>query len=235
MKTQDICRLCYTHSLLRESHIIPSSILSLVRDKTMNNRFYKIGINTDQVIQDGPKEYLLCDECEQKIGHYEKFFKEAVHLSRHGARKFQVNRIMILNNLDYTKIKLFLLSVLWRMSISSLPQFSDVSLESDEEKIRKLIHEDNPGKSQDYPIAGIVPLIDGKMEESWMCFPIVADTPDGYIYYMIIGGILYLIAMTQHDQYFTKWLLKESGNWAMPTIDFYKIPFLKNFVDSIFC
>jgi hypothetical protein len=206
-----------------------------VRDKTMNNRFYEIGGKTENIVQDGPKEYLLCDKCEQKISRYEKYYKEAVHLSRHGIEIIQNDRIAIIGNLDYKKVKLFLLSVLWRMSVSSLPQFANVSLANNEDVIRKIILEEKPGGSCEYPIVALIPLIDGKMEESWMCFPIIANHPlYGTVYYMIIGGILYSISMTQHDERFHKYLLYESGHWAMPLIDSYKIPFLKDFIDSNF-
>lgn len=235
MKNESTCRLCLTTSTLIKSHIVPNSLFSLVRDKTMNNRFYEIGNETDNIIQDGPKEYLLCDKCEQKIGRFEKYYKEAVHLRRHKIEILQDGKITIIRNLDYKKIKLFLLSILWRMSISSLPQFADVSLVNNEDIIRKIIFEEQPGRSNEYPIAAIIPLIDGKRQEGWMFFPIISDRPDGITYYMVIGGILYLISMTQHDPYFYKWLLYESGRWAMPLIDFYKIPFIKNFVDSNFC
>jgi hypothetical protein len=120
------------------------------------------------------------------------------------------------------------------MSISSLSQFANVSLASNEDVIRKIILEEKPGKSNEYPIMAIIPLVDGKMEESWMCFPIIYDHPYGTAYYMIIGGILYSISMTQHDKHFDKYLLYESGNWVMPLIDCYKIPFLKDFIDSNF-
>jgi hypothetical protein len=232
MKSESTCHLCLTSSSLRESHIVPSSIFSLVRDKTMNNRFHKIGNETKNIVQDGPKEYLLCDKCEQKISHYEKYYKEALHLSRHKIEIIQNDKVAIIKNLDYKKIKLFLLSILWRMSISSLPQFANVSLVNNVDVIRKIISEEKPGRSHEYPIAATIPLIYGKMQEGWMCFPIISDCPDGTIYAMVIGGILYEISMTQHDHYFDKWLLYESGHWAMPLIDFYKIPFLKNFVDS---
>jgi hypothetical protein len=235
MKSKGTCRLCHTSSLLSESHIVTGSIFSLVRDKTMNNRFYEIGGKTKNIVQDGPKEYLLCDKCEQKIGRYEKYYKEAVHLSRHGIEIIQADGIAIIGNLDYNKVKLFLLSVLWRMSVSSLPQFADVSLANNEDAIRRIILEEKPGKSCEYPIAAIIPLIDGKMEEGWMCFPIIANHPlYRTFYYLIIGGILYLISMAQQDNFFHKYRLHESGHWAMPLIDFHKIPFLKDFVDSNF-
>ncbi len=79
MEVKGRCRLCYTKSSLKESHIIPKSMFKFIRDKTMDNRFYELGINTNKIIQDGPKEYLLCNECEQKIGRFEKYFKR-IHL-----------------------------------------------------------------------------------------------------------------------------------------------------------
>lgn len=220
--------------MLKESHIVTGSIFSLLRDKTLNNRFYEIGGKTENVVQDGPKEYLLCDKCEQKIGRYEKYYKESVHLSRHRIEIIQGNSIAVIRNLDYKKVKLFLLSVLWRMSISSLPQFADVSLANNEDVIRKMILEEKPGKSCEYPIAAIIPLINGKLEEGLMFFPIISDHPHENVYYMIIGGILYSISMTQQNKCFHKYLLYESGHWAMPLIDFYKIPFIKDFADSNF-
>lgn len=192
MKNESTCRLCLTSSSLRKSHIVSNSIFSLVRDKTMNNRFYAIGSQTDNIAQDGPKEYLLCDKCEQKIGRYEKYYKEAVHLSRHKIEIIQDGKVAIIRNLDYKKIKLFLLSILWRMSISSLHQFAKVSLVNNEDVIRKIIFEEKPGRSHEFPIAAIIPLFDGKMQEGWMFFPIISNRPDGTIYYMVIGGILYL-------------------------------------------
>jgi hypothetical protein len=235
MKNISKCRLCLTPSSLRKSHIVSNSIFDLVRDRTMNNRFYAIGSKTENIVQDGPKEYLLCDKCEQKIGCYEKYYKEAIHLSRHKIEILQDGKVAIIRNLDYKKIKIFLLSILWRMSISSLPQFANVSLVNNEDIIRKMIFEEHPGRSNEYPIAAIIPLIDDKMQEGWMFFPIISDRPDRITYYMVIGGILYLISMTQHDRHFDKWLLYESGHWAMRIIDFYKIPFIKKFVDSNFC
>lgn len=112
MKNVDTCRLCASSDPLKNSHIITGSLFAFVRDKTMNNRFYKIGTKSEEIVQDGPKEYLLCNECEQKIGRYEKYYKEAVHLSRYKIEIIHDNNIVITRNLDYGKIKLFLLSIL---------------------------------------------------------------------------------------------------------------------------
>ena len=128
MEVKGACRLCYTNSSLKESHIIPKSTFKFIRDKAMDNRFYELGINTNKIIQDGPKEYLLCNECEQIIGRFEKYFKESIYMRRQRITKKLDNRCFIFNNLDSRIIKLFFLSILWRMSISSLDQYDSISL-----------------------------------------------------------------------------------------------------------
>ena len=74
----------------------------------MNHRFYELRDKASNVIQDGPKEYLLCDGCEQRLSRYEKYFKEAIHLSRHGIQVVQDRSYATIRNLDYSRVKLFL-------------------------------------------------------------------------------------------------------------------------------
>ena len=55
-------------------------------------------------------------------------------------------------NVDYKKAKRFLLSILWRASISSRDFFSEVNLgETHEEIIRRMIWEGVPKSEQEYP------------------------------------------------------------------------------------
>jgi hypothetical protein len=56
------------------------------------------------------------------------------------------------DNVNYCKMKLFLLSILWRASISSQKLFEDVQLGDHEEIIRKMIYNNDPGQISDYPI-----------------------------------------------------------------------------------
>lgn len=112
-----------------------------------------ITISTDphvknKFLQKGVREKLLCNACEQKIGIWEKYtdrflFKEAPPVERW-------DDAVVARNVDYQKVKLFQLSLLWRASISSLEHFSDVVLGPHEEKIREMIFEQNPGKPHEY-------------------------------------------------------------------------------------
>ncbi len=226
------CRLCHTRSELRESHIFPRSLIKLVRDGS-TNKFYAMHDRADDVIQDGPKEHLLCDECEEKISRYEKYFKEAIHLSRHGIEVVQTSELVIIRNLDYSRVKLFLLSIIWRMSVSSLPQFEHVSLGENEDVVRGMIIEEAPGDSQTFPVCATIPLVNGRMEEGILCTPFVSEHKD--VYAFIIGGVLYFVSTKQGSAFpFPLCLLHESGSWVMPLLDFEKVPFLNAFLTRHF-
>jgi hypothetical protein len=61
---------------------------------------------------------------------------------------------VVLKGIDYKKFKLFLLSILWRASISKEEMFKDVDLGGKyEEVLRKMIFEGNPGKRDEFPIS----------------------------------------------------------------------------------
>ena len=56
------------------------------------------------------------------------------------------------NKYDYQKLKLFLLSVLWRMSVSTRPEVKGVNLGPHENVIKDMILSSNPGNAEKYSI-----------------------------------------------------------------------------------
>jgi len=239
MKNGNTCRLCRVASELRESHIIPSSIIRLKRDETLDNRFYELYNKLNRTIQDGPKEYLLCDDCEQKIGRYEKYFKEAIHLSRHGIEIKHNAQFAVIDNLDYSNVKLFFLSLLWRMSISSRPEFENVCIGDEEEAVRKMIVTEEPGKSSEYSVNAVIPLFNQKMDEGWSTTALVSESRPT-VYAIVIGGILYYMSGTRQNRSFLpepflsglpELLLNESARWIKPLADFNSIPCLRSLVE----
>lgn len=73
------CRLCRKSKILRKSHIIPSFVFKWLKD-TSATGFFRPGINPNKRTQDGAKQYLLCDDCEQLFGGWEKKFKDSIFL-----------------------------------------------------------------------------------------------------------------------------------------------------------
>lgn len=229
MKGKAVCRLCNEIAKLQNSHIMPRFAIKFIRDKKLKHRFYEIFGKQKRIIQDGPKEYLLCTKCEQQIGKYEKYFKEAIYRNKHGVKRSHDGQSFVIENFEYKKIKLFFLSLLWRASISSRAEFENVSLDYNEDILRKMIAEENPGHSSKFSISAIVPLINGKYYEGWgtVFFDLKYEQTD--IYSIVIGGILYAISMDNKTILSTEELvLNESGYWIIPLGDAWEIQCLRD-------
>lgn len=157
-KVMGICKLCQQPSELQNSHIIPEIFYDLIYDEKPR-RFHEIHTDPSKKIeygQQGHREHLLCRKCEGQFGKLEDYVKRAfidgkiVDGKRPQATKKQ--GCIVLQNLDYKKFKLFLLSLLWRMSITALDFFDNVSLgQKHEEKIRKALLDEDPLQPEDYP------------------------------------------------------------------------------------
>lgn len=57
-----VCLLCKRERELQLSHIIPNFVYNWLKDTSPS--FIRSSQNPNQRIQDGPKYYLLCAECE---------------------------------------------------------------------------------------------------------------------------------------------------------------------------
>lgn len=74
-----ICALCGRKTLLKESHIIPKFVIQWLK-KTSATGHIRDVIAPNRRIQDLPREYLLCAECEGRFSYFEKQFSEKIFL-----------------------------------------------------------------------------------------------------------------------------------------------------------
>ena len=132
-----VCALCTVNGDLQNSHIIPEFFYKLTYD-AKPRRFHVVSATPSEresFEQKGLRERLLCRACEQEFGRWESYAKSAlidakgVTITRHKDR-------ITFHNLDYRQFRLFQLSLLWRMGVSTLPFFKDVALGPHEEKLR---------------------------------------------------------------------------------------------------
>jgi len=153
------CRFCdQDKPAIAKAHIIPRSFFKSVRgkgnysvemrasEKAVKEKFQQAG-NYD----DG----ILCEECERKFSQYDahghsvftKVFEEP-KIYRDPAG---IARAYLLQDVDFRLLKLFVLSVLWRASVSSLDFFSNVDLgERHEDKMKSFISEATIEGANDY-------------------------------------------------------------------------------------
>lgn len=142
------CKLCLKPKELRNSHIIPDAFWRGIKT---NGQYISIELDKNQFGQDSHTERLLCQECEVRLSQIEAY---AIKLCLQNPDNIGVTinsfeKYKKFSGVNYAKLKLFQLSVLWRASISKV--YSDVKLlEIEEERLRTAIDTNTPLLERDY-------------------------------------------------------------------------------------
>ena len=163
------CNLCLKEKeLIKKSHIISDF---MYRNSGMCDEKHTINSFTVDDIKNGGKpkknqsgiydSNILCATCDNGIiNNYEKYACLSIY-GENIKKELCPNCIVygetnpelsICSNIDYIKFKLFLLSILFRASISKNDFFTGIKLDKkNTEILRKMIYESNPGNSNDFP------------------------------------------------------------------------------------
>ncbi|NTU98382.1 hypothetical protein HGA64_00015 [Candidatus Falkowbacteria bacterium] len=151
---------------------------------------------------------ILCSDCEKRIGKFEDYARRIIYGGRlyksESDVQFQSRKnqhgieYIYCKGVDYNRFKLFLLSILWRSSISNLDFFKEVSLGKYQEIVRQMILEGDPGAQLDFPC---VMLSYAKQKEKipidLICSPVKAQNQFGKGYSFLIGGINYFFHVSK--------------------------------------
>ncbi len=118
-----ICKLCLEEKELQESHSIPRSYFKRLKKNDSQLILVRKGSRPKRVNVD-PKEPLLCFECEQFISTEYESYGIRLLRNHHNIRKNSDH--IIINSFNYKRFYLYLLSILWRASISKNIHYSTV-------------------------------------------------------------------------------------------------------------
>ncbi|EMJ5422695.1 hypothetical protein RFI10_004265 [Klebsiella aerogenes] len=118
-----ICKLCLEEKVLMESHSIPRSYFRRLKKSSSQLMIIQKG-SKPRLENFDPKEPLLCLDCEQFISHEYESYGTRLLRNHHNIRK-NANHIIV-NAFDYKRFYLYLLSILWRASISKNIHYSSV-------------------------------------------------------------------------------------------------------------
>lgn len=162
------CKLCQEDKdLIKKTHIIPEFLYQYLFDED-----HKFVLSKSHELLEPVKklrfrptgEYeggLLCKVCDNEIiGGYESYASSTTFGNTSKPAEVKVHNYhngkgqswSVCRDIDYKRFKLFLLSILWRASISTRPLFSEVNLGPHEDIIREMIFHGNAGDESDYPI-----------------------------------------------------------------------------------
>ncbi|MFA4880953.1 MAG: hypothetical protein WC650_05015 [Candidatus Doudnabacteria bacterium] len=203
------CKLCLQDKpLLKKSHIFPNFMYrGLFDDKHI---LYKINLqNLSQSQRLSSSEYesdILCEECDNKIiGCYENYASKFIYgghkdiyfenrENKHGIK------MTYCKGVDYAKFKLFLLSFLWRASISQRIFFKYVDLGQYQELIRQMLINNNPKDPMDFPclISTYKSIRDLPSEIVGQPIKYRSNNILGYTF--LIGGFIYIFFVSNKNK-----------------------------------
>jgi hypothetical protein len=214
--SQMLCRLCKQEKpLLKQSHIIPDFMYANLFDEHHKLHMFAPAQYLEgnrRVARPASGEYeadLLCQNCDNVvIGRYETYGRRALYAGTNESQDYPVLEhgvtetgvpVTRITDLDYRAFKLFLLSILWRASISTRPFFCSVHLGPYEEQIRRMVFEGDPGRFDDFPILLISWHADDSVPHDFVGQPNINRATRGIRYIFPVVGISYIFHVSPNS------------------------------------
>jgi hypothetical protein len=158
-----ICKLCgKDKKLLKRSHIIPDFAYRDLYDEKHQILFGKLeNLELSYLYHSAPYDKdILCEDCDCNIiSGYETYASNALYGGKQKNDEIISIKKLIgqsglpflqIENINYKKFKLFILSILWRASVSRHPFFKNISLGEHENIIRDMILQGDPKDYKTY-------------------------------------------------------------------------------------
>lgn len=144
----------------------------------------------------GLYEKLLCRSCEDILKDYEDYAKSILY---EGVKPYiyRNKTSFSTTEYDYKKFKLFVLSLLWRASISSQDSFKLVSLGPYEEKLRIILFEQQEISVNNFPSVIYQTYIGAKPADGvfMAMYPSKAKFDRKTIYQFVVDGLFFFIGV----------------------------------------
>jgi len=201
-----ICKLCLREKeLIGRSHILPNFMYSGMRDDS--GRMYVISSTNPRrprIVQSGAYErHIFCSDCDNNIlGSLERYASNALYRKNYLEESDEFHQVkagpdaeyIYCTSLDYLNFKLFLLSLLWRVSISEESAFENVKLTPEaEEFLRRSIHDHRFMPPLMYPCALTVNA--GPEAQADKDFVVVENVSEGIVR-LYINQFIYTFCVT---------------------------------------
>lgn len=149
-----ICRLCLERKPLCDSHALPNSLFNYI---LRQNSGKAIVVTDDasspaQNSSDTWDAKLLCRDCEGKLNRNYDAYGMAVFRGHEGLVRPYGGGVDLLR-IDRRRLRMFFLSVLWRISVSSHPNYANIDLPHDWEKdLRGALNHERPIPDSRYTV-----------------------------------------------------------------------------------
>lgn len=211
MKT-GICKLCLEEKpLIGKSHIYPQFLYKGVFDASNRSVFQNLKAGTDKFYQTGfYDKYIFCQNCDNVIlGSLERYAASVFYYpGSSGSLRITEHRerteltVMNVQDIDYKKFKLFVLSLLWKAHISSNPFFREVEISGIEPQLRSMLHNHDLFEDSDYQIC--IVRIDRPNGQAIDIIPNpqVSLGQELKVAIFIIGGLIYAVELEKNSGFY---------------------------------
>jgi hypothetical protein len=216
-RLKGICKLCdQEKDLLNKSHIIPEFMYQYLFDEkhqfmmTSSSEFTK-DKSKSQYRPSGEYEGgILCHSCDNDIlGAYESYASRVIYSTKGVPDNLAVKVTNYQNkdgqswslceNVDYQKFKLFLLSLLWRASISTRHLFSEIELGPHENRIKRMIFTGDPGEEAEYPVQVWTTVNNKDFPKDFVLQPRAFELDRHKVCIFPISGLFILFFLSVHE------------------------------------
>ncbi|WP_157373395.1 hypothetical protein [Algoriphagus terrigena] len=208
-------------NLYDEKHRYIITTNSDIKNKTNNFELPQSGIHEPNI---------LCKECDNSLlSSFERYFsiffnsnKIPIEKSPNLISDFDLNgnKFFHCSNADYSKLKLFFLSILWRSSLSNHEFFKEISLGPHEDKIRLMLLNNSPGDVDDYPV--MISIVDQapKSPKDYIGQPTLKKYKGHKIAGFWISSIMFAVVISSHRKPSESLImsLKPNGEFLLPFV-----------------
>jgi len=148
-----LCKFCGQDRPLTKAHIVPAAFF---RDTKLEKRAPLYLLSSDPAAHVkkaliGPYDPgILCRACEDRFHEFDDYAGNLLIRDRNKVFNEAGRQVVVADGVDYRKLKLFVVSVLWRASVSTLPYYRRVDLGPRAARACQMIAEGDPGKPSEF-------------------------------------------------------------------------------------
>jgi len=223
------CKLCDQERELRDSHVIPEFLYTALYDE--EHKYYVVSNvhgKSARPLRKGLRERLLCTECETRFSRWETYAANVLY-NRNRARCEKVDGTIIVDGLDYAQFKLFLLSLIWRAGVSSLPVFAQTQLgPRHEQRLKEMLFTSDPGPFERYGCLVFAVTLDDKPLDGTIYGPQPCFVDNHRCYRLLVRAFLFIYFISSHrpDDVAVGRFLRDDGHLEIPVKRLQDIAFL---------
>ncbi len=180
--------------------------------------------------QKGLREYLLCNECEGRLNKWETYAANLLYEGNKYAIGSVVEREYVVEGVEYSKLKLFMMSLIWRTGIASHKVFSETNLGPHEETLRDMLYRGDPGSHEKYGCLVYCVTHNGTPLDGTIYGPSPCWVDSHRCYRLLARSFLYIFYVTSHklDPRLKAGFVTPAGRLIIRVREMTYLPFLKS-------